>query len=432
MEPHRSREDRIATRSRVVDPAAIPSHHRLPVLLGILIFAVGILGVGIGRAFLPLPHSKPGTGLADQLLSWDGRIYFDIMRRGYGWDPAQGIMLHHYQSIALFPLQPLIDRVLAFLAGGPAAWPILAVSFGFGVASIFAFNSLARRLLAPRAAAWATSLFAFWPASCFYIMGYPTGVISLCIVSALDAHLQRRYWRSALWCGIGTAAAPTVVFVVTALGIDRAITVLRNGPTFRRMTELAAWGVLCISGLLGFMLYQQLRFHDPLAFNQAQAAWGTAPPLPARLFRLVDWHWYVQQPHAGLAEIRHGLSLWHAGSRVRGMEAIEAGIQRWLNTTAMIAVVIGLVLAAVHLRGRAWVVPLAGFIVLAGYAWFIFTTNQNMLTVPRLLFPAVAFFFGLGLGLDRLPRVAGFAVLALFALATMMETAFTAAGYWVT
>ncbi|MBU6449132.1 MAG: hypothetical protein KGQ26_05840 [Rhodospirillales bacterium] len=398
--------------------------HLMPAGLVLALLAAQAAGILAGQAFLPQHGHTP---LAQRLLSWDGRFYFAIMQQGYAWVPAAA---HTAQSIAFFPMQPLLEYAGAVFSGRASPLPPLLISLACGAASIFAFHALAREALNPRAASFATALFAFWPASSFFIMGYPTGLISLCVIGALGAHLRGQYWRSALWCGLGSAAAPTVVFVAAALYLERGVALLRQGATARRVAHLVAWALLCVSGLIGFMLYQQWRFHDALAFIHAQAAWGTAPAFAARLYRLADWHWYIQQANAGRHEIAQGLAAWRAGEKTPGMTAIEAGVQRWINSFSMIVAVLGLAIASAVLWRRAFIIALAGWFVFVGYVWFIFSTDQNMLCVPRLLYPAIAIFLGFGWLAGRAPTL-GRAVLALSLFATGLEAAFAAGGYWV-
>ena len=396
-----------------------------PAGLLVLLLAIQAVGIWAGRVFLPAASQG---GLFNRLLAWDGRIYFDIAQQGYGWNPARPL---EHQNIAFFPGQVLLDKGGALLLGHASPMPALLLSLGFGAACVFAFHGLARALLKPREAGFATALFAFWPASCFFIMGYPTGLISLCVIGALGARLRRHDWRAALWCGLGSALAPTIMFVVAALYLERALALPRQGVTPGRMLHLAGWALLCVSGLLGFMLYQQWRFADALAFIHAQAAWGTAPALTQRLHRLVDWHWYIQQANAGRQEIIQGLGLWRQGQKLPGMTAMEAGLQRWTNSVSLVVAVPGLVAASFGLWRRGAIIPVAGWCVFAGYVWFIFSTDQNMLCVPRLLYPAIALFLGFGLIAGRLPGFLGGVVLLLSLLAAGLEAAFAAGGYWV-
>jgi len=400
---------------------------------GVLLLLV-LAGILIGVTLLPHGNSLMHGGIASRLLTWDGRRYYHIMRFGYTWDPVLGTQPGHFQQIAFFPLQPLLEGAVARITGSDAPILMILLSLGFGIASIFAFAHLAALLFEPRAARWATLLYVLWPACSFFVMGYPTGLIALCIVMALAASLQDRVWRAALWCGIGTAAAPTVVFVVFALGLHRAWQWLHRRDRIAALPGLIAWGVLCIAGLLGFMLYQELRFHDPLAFNRAQSAWGTAPPFFRRLARLFRPDWYTAQGVAGLAEIRQGLGLWSHGVQP-ALVAIQFGVQRLINSFSFVLALIGIIAATIALHRRAPVVVLAAWSVLAGYLWFIVATDQNMLAVPRLLAPAIGIFLGLGWlaggGTGRIGPALGGVLAVGLTLLSIAEIAFAVSGYWV-
>lgn len=404
---------------------------RTPAVGCLLLLTVFAAGIALSQRLLPLQNANRPGGLASHMLSWDGRIYYNVMRHGYVWDPMHGVLVGHYQNIAFFPLQPLLERLVMLVAGTPAPALVIFLSLACGFASIFAFDRLAALVLAPAAARWATLFYALWPACAFYTMGYPTGLISLCILGGLRAHLRGHWWRSALWLGIGSAAAPTVVFVFVALALDRAWDWARRRAPMREIPPLLLWGTLGITGLLGFMAWQSVRFHDPFAFTKAQTAWGTTPPFRDRLHRLTSWAWYTQQAHAGIAEISAGRALMHHGGAILPAAIdIEAGLQRWINGIAMIFAVCGLAFASIILAARHRIVAVAGWVVLAGYFWFIFSTNQNMLSVPRLVFPAIAIFLGLGWAASR-GRGLGYLVLGFWGLVSMLEVAFAAAGYWV-
>lgn len=405
---------------------------KTPLIAGALMLLIFAIGIACGRLLLPLHRSATGPGgLAAHLLLWDGQRYHAIMMNGYEWDPVLGILIGHFQSIAFLPLMPILERIAAILTGSTAPIIAVALSLAFGLASIFAFHRFARAMLDIRAATWATLAFALWPVTTFYIMGYPTGLISLCIIFALADHVERRFWRSALWCGIGTAAAPTMVFVFAGLVLDRAVRWIARRAPIREIPALILWGLLGVAGLLAYMIWQAVVFHDPFAFSEAQAAWGYVPPFIVRMTRLVSWSWYIQQPVAGLAEIAAGRALLrHGGATLPAVTDIVFGLQRWINVLSMIFVVIGLVLASIILAARQRAVALSGWVVLAGYAWFVLSTNQNMLAVPRLMFPAIVVFLGLGWAASRV-KVAGSAMLVLFALSSILEVAFAASGYWV-
>lgn len=407
-------------------PQIEESRVALPVCAALIV--IQCIGVALGRLVLPPTNGTGGT-IASHLLSWDANYYLGIARIGYTWDPA--LAAHHYQNVAFFPLQAIIDRCAILLAGSSAKPVILVFTLMAGLASIIAFERLANMLLQPRQAALATICFGLWPASSFYLMGYPTGLISLFIILALQDHLAGRFWRSALWLGLGTAAAPTVVFVGAALGVHHLIRWLQAGAPPFGTFRLAGWALLALAGLLGFMLYQWIALGDPFAFTQAQIAWGTAPPPLARLLALLDLRRYLQQPHAGLVELHRATGeLRHHVSGQAGF-LFAMGLQRFVNFVALVTAFVALVAATVALRGPRAIAAWAGWTVFFGYLWFIVSTAQNVLDAPRLLFPAVALFAGLGVLLARMPVAARWAVIAVLGAVSLGEMAAAAAGYWV-
>ena len=419
--------------SELVDfEVAVPRHGQGRLLAPWLIvglLAIQAAAVTISRLVLPLDKSAPPLGVTAQLLSWDGRWYNAIASSGYSWNPVA--YASQQQSIAFFPAQPLIDRAAIALGGSAAVPLIIILSLLFGLASIVVFERLARAVLSPHAVPAAVACYALWPASSFYLMGYPTGLISLCIIAALADHIDGRVWRSAGWLGLGTAVNPTVVFVGMALGLAHALAWVQSGARLGGLLRLVLWGLLALFGLLGFMFYQFLAFHDAFAFIDAQAGWGAAPSLQDRMLNLIDLKRYLQQSHAGVNEIGQGSALLHEGQMRAGAALIAMGIQRLINFVAFLVVFIGLIGATFALRGRARVIAAAGWIVFIGYLWTIFTTGQNLLCVPRLLFPAIAVFLGLGALIAKLPTTARVSLVGGLALLSFVEAAFAAVGFWV-
>ncbi|MDD2859781.1 MAG: mannosyltransferase family protein [Acidiphilium sp.] len=402
----------------------------LPTALTALVMLLIFIGILIGRFVLP-PGSAalPGT-IAHQLLSWDGRHYYYIMRFGYSWNPNVGELPGHYQQIEFFPVQPILDEMIRWITGSRAPILMVLLSLGLGIASIYAMDHVSRSVMTLSEARWTTIFFALWPVSSFYVMGYPTGLITICIIFCLGDHNAGRYWRSAAWCGLGTATAPTMVFVAFALGLHRLVRWLAEPRKAAAIPCLVGWGIVCIWGILGFMIYQAFRFHDPFAFSKAAAAWGGAPPFGPRLSRLFEPDWYTQQAAAGLREIDHGLGIFHSDLR-KAANSIQFGVQRWINTATMLVVLIGLIAATVSLSRRAPIFVLAGWTVFAGYLWFIVSTDQNMLAAPRLLMPAVALFMGLGWLSTKLPHPLSYALGLGLSIVSIAEVAFAAGGYWV-
>ncbi len=410
---------------------------KLPALAAAIMLALWLTGIIAGHLLLPngqyyLPLGKfhyDATWLG-QMLSWDGIWYLDVARHGYEWHPSWGTLPGRYQSIDFYPLYPAIERVILFIAHSHADAVILLPGIVFGVASVFAFHRLALSLLTPVAAARATALYAVWPATVYFAMGYPTGLINLCAIASLGAYAERRFWRAAFWAGLGTAAAPTIVFLAAGLCLDQGIGWLRGSRAVRDIPRLIGFGLLSVSGLLVFIAYQVISFHDPFASIKAQDAWGAPPPFAMRLARFIDPRWYFTPISQAAHDVRRIFSLWRSGGRGAAWlwSHFNEAEQSLLNGISLLAGCLGLLSAFRFVKPLA--LPLAGLIGMIGYLWFIATTDQNITAAPRLIFPALMIFAGLGI-LAMRSRTVFTGLFCIFSILTICNAAFAAKGYFL-
>ncbi|HET9147783.1 MAG TPA: mannosyltransferase family protein [Acetobacteraceae bacterium] len=421
-------EERPSRAGRPILDLILGSGWRFPLAMSIVMLGLMGLGMALGVSFIPYGPWHHAGSFASRLLSWDGNWYFEIASNGYAWNPAVGMQLGHYQNVDFYPLYPLIERVVMVITGNGSPEMMVALCLALGVASVFAFHRLARRVLPADAAKCATAIYAFWPATIYFAMGYPTGLINLCALAALSAYVERRYWRAALWCGIGTGVAPTLVFVAIGLCLDQGIAWLRGTRDVREVPRLIGFGLLTVIGLIGFIIFQGIALHDPLAFIKAQEAWGTSPPFLVRLHRFFSPGWYATLPGGGLRTFAKDFHAWRAGAPFTPLmwKNLEFGEQFVLNGITLILGIIGLIAAWRRVRPPA--LPLAALVVMLGYLWFIVTTNQNLQATPRLIFPAAALFLGLGAFRGR--WIYGL-LLGLLAILSVINAAFLPTGYWL-
>lgn len=403
---------------------------RFPLVMSLVTLVLLGFGMALGIMFFPPGPWYLGGSFAHSLLSWDGIWYLDVAQHGYSWNPATGMLPRHYQNPDFYPLYPLIERVVMHVTHSTATGMLVLLGMAFGIASIFAFHRLAQRLLRPDAARCATAIYAFWPATVYFAMGYPTGLINLCAIAALAAYAERRRWRAALWCGIGTGAAPTLVFMAIALCLDQGLNWLFGARPMREIPRLIGFGLLTVIGLIGFIVFQWVALHDPFAFIKAQEAWGASPPFMVRLERFFDVPRYFQLQEQAFQTFRHGYAVWHSGKGFglplrRDMQYNEQFV---LNGISFAVVLVGLVAAFRWIRPLA--LPSAALAGLLGYLWFIVTTDQNLLATPRLLYPAIAVFLGLGILMVQ-RRFVFTGMLALLGVLTVMNGIAAATGYFL-
>jgi hypothetical protein len=336
----------------------------------------------------------------DRFFPFDAVWYQHIATDFYAWDPSRPGLK---QDVAFFPVWPLVLKLIALCTPDAMAARDVTVitSAGFALASIVAFDALARRLLAPQAARTATWLFALYPGASFLLLSYPTGLMNLLCILALLALMQERYWAaafcSALVTGIGPLGLGTAMAVFT-MAAWRVWQRMAHAPTARRVrlaVSLVALGVLSISGLWGFLLWQWLKFADPFAFMQAQEAWAVQLTWPRRIPVALLQFLILPDFIAGLAELRHAV-------RAHTLVALHASLEKALYLAAEGLALIG-VLASSRLACRP--VLLQGAFTMLLFVWFHSTSRPGNSTL-RLTYCVIGMFLGMAWLLRGRPRLA--------------------------
>ncbi len=401
-------------------------------LIGIYvgIFLALILGVSLGH-LLPPGKFEYGPGLNQHLLTWDGCWYRDIAENGYSWNPRTGMRSQGYQNVAFFPLYSLIERSLMFLTQGRSWITTIAPGVVFGLWSVAAFDRLAQKLVKDRQCSLnASALYAFWPASCFFFMGYPTGLINLCTIYAVDAYLDRKFTRSGIWCGIGSAAAPTIVFVAFGLCLHRGIRWLLHSRTFKEGLQIFAFGLLSVSGLLAFMIYLWYKFGNPIVFVAAQAAWAVPDDVIPTETLLTHVELMFFPPWYGLSFYKtyvFSLKLirGHTDISVYDLSILNNYLQYNMNVIATLIAIYSLIISRKFRSLFA-----TSLFVIIGYIWFFASTYNYFINGIRLLYPALIIFIAGGIFHSK-HRYLGMAILTTSFALTCIEISLVWAGYVV-
>jgi hypothetical protein len=293
------------------------------------------------------------------LEAWDGRWYRVVASSGYLLVPGR------QSDPAFFPLYPVLMRGVHALGAGYATSGLILSNIGFLVALV-AFYALTHALLGDSMARRATAYLAVFPFGYTFSMVYPESIVLALIALAALAAMRGR-WGWAAACAAGAALArPEGLFVAIPLV---AFAWQQRETLSRSERGLALGAVLAPLAAIGsFSLYLGHVLGDPLAWSQAQRAWG-------REFR----------PLGAVHAIEH---LGTAFSR-------DAWVVR-----DVVAVVLYLVLLAVAARaGVTWPWLLSG---LAIVVLPLFSGSFDSVSRFGLLAPAL--FWGLA-ALGRDPRV---------------------------
>ncbi len=180
---------------------------------------------------------------------WDGAWFLQAVRHGY---PAHLPMVHGHVAanpIAFFPLFPLVVRAID-LSGLPPGWSILVLSAVTGATAVYGVGLLARRLGGDGGGQRAALLFAVFPGTFAFSLGYSEGIVVTCVSFGLLALADRRWWLAGLLGAVATAASPVALaFVVSCLwSAGRAVV------KERRFAALVA-PLLAPLGFLAYMAY---------------------------------------------------------------------------------------------------------------------------------------------------------------------------------
>lgn len=406
-------------------------------IVGFLV-VVQVLGIVAGLTVFPHGYAYQSESLFHKFITWDGLQYISIATKGYTGAPAY--CAQHFCNIAFFPLQGLIDKVFIFVFGQNLSFFFIFLSsWCFGLLSIFFFARLARAIMGDQARS-SIFLYALYPASGFYLMGYPTGLLSLLIILSFHKAIQNKWWQAALCIGLGTATAPTMVFAGFPLGAYYLFYQLRQGKFPISVLNILGWGIAALSGLILFMVFQYFAFGSTLAFITGQQPWGVDPTAIEKLKRLTTLKWYfgfyemtinwATKYNIDLININPPKTIHFQNMNVHPADFFEFIFQSIANLIFFALALVGVISAWFFCKpmNARIIICVSGCCALLGYMWFMLATNQGMTSTIRLIFPAVSMFFGLG-GLSSRVEALEYTLFPIFTLFSFLEVAYTVSGY---
>ncbi len=399
---------------------SVPAEIRALLWLAVVL----VLGYSLGCALPPGPQYRPG-GILGKALAWDAEHYEQIALYGYRQD-ATGAPT---ALSAFFPGWPVIVSALNTIVGSRqvARGFAMLLSGCAGIASVIGFARLARSTLPGDQAELATMLYALYPGAHFLFQPYPTAVMQLCTVLALRDLVTGRLWRAAVISGVATSFGPLMVFIGLAVVLAGFATAwsnrLANPRAFLRFCMLLpVLGIVALSGLLAFALWQAVVFGDPLTFVAEGKAWEVPMTLSARAERALGLALVVTDLiRAGSRAAMAGTSAVHGQWREAQISFEDA-----VDLLFLFVMSVG-VIAAIRLQAKA--LTFAAVLVIAGFIWFA-GAPQGGQAALRLLYPAIAGFLGLG-SLAAASRTVAWIMPTVFAVFLVLDLAFLVAGYWV-
>ena len=344
-------------------------------------FSSRILFLGVGAlAVTLLPAAQPGgdpqepPGLLGYWAHWDGAWYSEIATDGYG--------ARYPASTAFFPLFPMMVRLGASIAGGPAIWGV-GISLLSTLFALFFFYRIAEHLFDRNAARAATLCFALFPTAFFLNAVYTEPMFLVFTTGSVWAGLVR---RDLLLAGIlGALAAAT-----RNLGVLLLIPLGLEWLQHRREFGNGGFAALCLipAGLIGYIAFLWGEFGDPLvSFKQQGDYWGRNTTNP---IQTLGDSW--TSAREGLQYLLDPATLFLGASPVPSLAASNT-----LNLVFLVILVAILIGGLFVLKPGLWMYAF----VLTLIPVLTPSPNFPLMSMPRFMLGAFPLFLILGVLLSR-------------------------------
>lgn len=254
-----------------------PTERSIPPIAGI------VAGWIVGRAFaffcLAIAGSTDKPHIqTNQLLTWDGGWYREIMDHGYParpehWPPGLG----GWTTWPFFPLFPYSARVINEITGRPLI-ALTLIPHLAALAGAIGVYRLARQLYSPRTAMIAAWVAGLLPGALTFSMAYPDSIFMAASVWAVVLVTERRPVLAAAVALVATTSRPNGVLLLLPLAVlvwqSPPEAAPSGAPRWRSwaqtMTILAAPSA---AFLVLWSWFMHARTGDAFAYYTAKRAW---------------------------------------------------------------------------------------------------------------------------------------------------------------
>lgn len=212
----------------------------------------------------------PDKPFLDGWFRWDSGHYLVIARDGY-----QPIQDSEQQPTNFWPFYPLLVRLLWHLVGDPFIAGFLISNLALFGASVLLYRWVCHKF-GTEVATRTLGLLLTSPFAFYFSAMYTESVFLLTVVAAFYFSQRRRWLPASL--AVAAAGATRLVGIVLMVPLLLAYAEAHGWRLGKRghVGKDVLWLPLGLAGLLGHMLFLQLRFSDAVAFLRSQwvPGWG--------------------------------------------------------------------------------------------------------------------------------------------------------------
>ena len=198
------------------------------------------------------------------LLRYDSFFYMSIALHGYRiYNDGR------YSNVVFFPFYPLLTHFFSFLFRLPIPLSMELISNIFGCLSVILFYKFALFYMNEKKALFAAMFFLFFPMSIYLTAAYARPALIFFAILTFYVLKINKHFLGAVFAGISSSIHPTGIAVSIGV-ISFFLISLLHSFNFKKIIIFLFYSIISLSGILLFIVYLTVFFHQPFAFVSYQ------------------------------------------------------------------------------------------------------------------------------------------------------------------
>ena len=220
---------------------------------------------------------------------WDSSWYTQIAQKGY-----KSFSVTQNSSIAYWPLYPATIWLVHEIHSTTFQYTQTFLSIVYAIIALLMLYKLARIDYDERKSLIVVAVTMFFPAAYFFVSGYPESLFLLLVILSFYFARKEKWLLAGIAAGLLALTKPYGVLITPALFFEYWFA---YGKQTKIFLQKFSWSWLClpILSVVGFMVFNFLRFGNALAFLETEQSWGRSlgNPFVSLYFEAKD---YVTPP----------------------------------------------------------------------------------------------------------------------------------------
>jgi len=238
--------------------------------LALLARPVGIYVASRALLFVAAAATDLVPPKADVLASlgrWDGAWYLQLARTGYPHSVGVTQGLPGQNTIAFFPLFPLLVRAVHGIFSWPDSFELVVLVLGLAAASVLWMFTA--NVFDEGVADRTTMLFCFFPGSIVFGLYYSEGLMLVLSIACLWALLRRKWLLAGITAALATATRPNALVLVLCCAWAAAVAIRRRKDWWSLVSV-----ALAPTGAIAYFAFLWARTGSKVAwFREEHSGW---------------------------------------------------------------------------------------------------------------------------------------------------------------